>query len=244
MLASLGKLALEHSLEFVDVPYLETPRNRPALDFLTSGGIGVPVSRGKELWFRFPSQFAAALTHPAIDHSVRSSIRGLDLGDQTEETASMQFAGRTVILQQQSQQLGRIAEQFYDSTDILAAIVKWSHREHPKVGGAFVLPDGPLQKEVAEIWSQVLGIDTISLDDNFFDLGGQSLTAVQMTFKIRQTFGVDFPLQAILQAPILRDQVQRLEEELLAQADTIELENVVNEINDGGSPAEHKPAVK
>ena len=246
MLASLGKRALEQSLEFVDVPYLETQRNRPALDFLRSGGIGTPVSRAKELWFRFPSQSAASLTHPAIDHSARPSIQGLDLADPTEETGSMQFEKRTVISLRQSEQLSRIAEQFYDSTNILAAIAKWNPRERPKVGVAFVPPDGPLQKEMAQIWSQVLGIDTISLDDNFFDLGGHSLMAVQMTFKIRQTFGVDFPLQAVLQAPVLRAQAQRLEEELLAQADAIELENLVNEIeqapdNNARPPVEHKP---
>ena len=72
--------------------------------------------------------------------------------------------------------------------------------------------------------------------------------AVQMTFKIRQTFGVDFPLQAVLQAPVLRAQAQRLEEELLAQADAIELENLVNEIeqapdNNARPPVEHKPGV-
>jgi len=227
MLASLGKRAIEQSLEFVDVPYLETQRNRPALDFLRSGGIGVPVNFGKELWFRFPSQYAATLMHPALDQSARPSIQGVDLDAPTEETAAMQFEKRTVISLRQPDQLSRIAEQFYDSTDILAAIVKSNRRERPKLGVALVLPDGPLQKELARIWSEVLGIDTIALDDNFFDLGGHSLTAVQMTFKIRQTFGVDLPLHALLQAPVLRAQVQRLEEELLAQPDAIELEKVV-----------------
>ena len=182
-----------------------------------------------------------------MDQSPRHSIQGLDLAEPTQETASTQFEEREDGLLRQSEQLSRIAEQFYDSTDILAAIVKWSHRERPKTDVAFVLPDGPIQKEMAQIWSQVLGIDTISLDDNFFDLGGHSLTAVQMTFRIRQTFGVDFPLQAVLQAPVLRAQAQRLEEELLAQADAIELENLVNEIeqapDDDRSPVEHQPAV-
>ena len=226
MLASLGKRALEQSLEFVDVPYLEAERNRPALDFLRTGGVGVPLNCGKQLWFRFPSQYAATLTHPALDHSARSSVQGMDPGAPAEETASIQSDKHTVILLRQSELLSRIAGQFCDSTDILAAIVKWNCRERPKLGAALVLPNGPLQKELAEIWSEVLGIDTIALDDNFFDLGGHSLTAVQMTFKIRQTFGIDFPLQALLQAPVLRAQAQKLEEELLAQAGAIELEKV------------------
>ncbi|MFY9528962.1 MAG: amino acid adenylation domain-containing protein [Candidatus Acidiferrales bacterium] len=242
MLASLGQRALEQSLEFVDAPYLETQRNRPALDFLRSSGIGAPVSRGNELWFRFPSQHAATLTHPALDHSARPSIQGLDLGAPTEDTAAMPFEKPAVTSLRQSEQLSRIAEQFYDSTDILAAIVKWNRRERPKLGVALVLPDGPLQKELAQIWSEVLGIDTIALDDNFFDLGGHSLAAVQITFKIRRNFGVDFPLQALLQAPALRAQAQRLEEELLAQADAIELEKVVTDRLSALSPEQRAQA--
>ena len=207
-----------NALEFVDVPYWETERNRSALDFLKSGGIGEPVSCGKEFWFRFPSQYAATLTHPALDQSAHPSTQAMDLGARAEGTAAKQIEKRTVISLRQPEQLSRIAEQFYDSTDILAAIVKWNRRERPKLSGAIVLPEGPLQKELAEIWSEVLGIDTIALDDNFFDLGGHSLTAVQMTFKIRQTFGVDFSLQALLRAPVLRAQAHMLEEGLLAQS--------------------------
>ena len=242
MLASLGKHALEQSLEFVDVPYWETERNRPALDFLKSGGIGEPVSCGKEFWFRFPSQYAATLTHPALDQSAHPSTQAMDLGARAEGTAAKQIEKRTVISLRQPEQLSRIAEQFYDSTDILAAIVKWNRRERPKLSGAIVLPEGPLQKELAQIWSEVLGIDTIALDDNFFDLGGHSLTAVQMTFKIRQTFGVDFPLQALLQAPVLRAQTRRLEEELLAQADATELEKIVTDGRSALSPEKSEQA--
>jgi FkbH-like protein len=241
MLASLGQRAIEQSLEFVDVPYLETERNRPALDFLKSTAIEAPLSRGKELWFRFPSQHAATLTHPALDHNARTSVRGLDRDGTTEARRATRMDNGAVTALRRAQQVSRIPEQFYDSSDILAAILKRNCRERPKLGVALRLPEGSLQKELAQIWSEVLGINTITLDDNFFDLGGQSLTAVQMTFRIRQNFGVDFPLQALLQAPVFRAQADKLAEELLAQADSIELETLVDEIEqrpgaDGKSP--------
>jgi FkbH-like protein len=248
MLARLGQCALEQSLEFVDVPYLEAPRNRPALDFLRSVEITPPVRHGQELWFRFPSSYAATLTHPAIDRGARPSIPSSDLGPQAEETASVPSERTGPLSLPQSELFRRIAEQFCDPTDILAAILNGNRRERPKATVALALPDGPLEKELAQIWSEVLGIDTIALDDNFFDLGGHSLTAVQMIFRIRQTFGVDLSLQALLQAPVLRAQAQRLEEEVLAQADPGELDKLIKEIeqardDDGRSPVERKAAV-
>src|SRR5207245_8715336 len=59
MLARVGKLAKEQALEFLTVPYVETARNRPALDFLRSIAIQPPETRGEELWFHFPSEHLA-----------------------------------------------------------------------------------------------------------------------------------------------------------------------------------------
>jgi acyl carrier protein len=76
----------------------------------------------------------------------------------------------------------------------------------------------------------VLDVDPIRRNDNFFDLGGHSLSAVQITYKIRQTFHIDFPLRTLLEAPVLRAQAQQLQEKLLSQADAGELERLMNEI--------------
>jgi acyl carrier protein len=88
-----------------------------------------------------------------------------------------------------------------------------------------------LEKALAGVWTEVLGVDKVGRNDNFFDLGGQSLSAVQITFKIRQTFNVGLPLKAFLEAPVLSDQAQQVERELLSQADANELERLIDEID-------------
>ncbi len=230
MLARLGKLAIERALEFVDVPYVETERNRPALDFLKSVTIGPPVRRGEELWFRFPSAYAAAVTHPALDNNAGPSTEGLHFPAPAPERIARNVEEPTAISVRQLEQLGRIAEELCDPADILAAIMKRSQRERPKMGVELVPAEGPLEKQLAQIWSEVLGIESLGANDNFFDLGGHSLSAVQITFKIRQSFHIDFPLQAFLQAPVLRAQAQKLEEKLFEQADASELEKLINEV--------------
>lgn len=53
------------------------------------------------------------------------------------------------------------------------------------------------------IWQHLLGISQIGVHDNFFDLGGDSLLAVQLGSAIRQALGVELPSHAILQAPTI-----------------------------------------
>lgn len=58
-----------------------------------------------------------------------------------------------------------------------------------------------LQRKVTEVWREVLGFETIGLDDDFFALGGDSLLGVQLMFRLRQVIrGESLPLQALLEA--------------------------------------------
>lgn len=59
--------------------------------------------------------------------------------------------------------------------------------------------------KLANIWSEILGIEKIGLNDNFLKLGGHSLKATVLSTKIRKEFGVDMPLHEIFRLPVLRD---------------------------------------
>lgn len=62
--------------------------------------------------------------------------------------------------------------------------------ETPKVGERVEAPSDPLEKELAELWCDVLGLQTISVFDNFLDLGGDSLSAVQFVTRLHKKIGV------------------------------------------------------
>ncbi len=64
-------------------------------------------------------------------------------------------------------------------------------------------PATPAGEELAAVWRQLLGVDTVGGADNFFELGGHSLLASQLVARIRQAFGVQLPLSAVFQAPTL-----------------------------------------
>jgi hypothetical protein len=68
----------------------------------------------------------------------------------------------------------------------------------------YVAPETPLEKTIAAIWSTVLGVDQIGVDDDFFALGGHSLLATQVVARVRSDFAVDLPLHSLFMSPTVR----------------------------------------
>lgn len=73
----------------------------------------------------------------------------------------------------------------------------------PELENPFVAPRTPLEKTLAEIWSQILDLDKVGVNDNFFDLGGHSLLATQFISKVASEFRVEIPLVSFFQSPTL-----------------------------------------
>jgi acyl carrier protein len=81
----------------------------------------------------------------------------------------------------------------------------------PDLASAFVAPETDIQKRLAEIWIEVLGIEEIGIDDNFFEMGGHSLLATGVLSRIRGTLGVSVPLRTIFETPTIRELSGHLE---------------------------------
>ncbi|HZF12803.1 MAG TPA: amino acid adenylation domain-containing protein, partial [Thermoanaerobaculia bacterium] len=81
-------------------------------------------------------------------------------------------------------------------------------------------PRTPVEEVLAGIWAWVLRLESgsrIGVHDNFFDLGGHSLTATIATSQARQTFQVELPTRALFESPTLGELAQRIEQLLLAE---------------------------
>ncbi|GAB3144859.1 hypothetical protein GCM10027290_23780 [Micromonospora sonneratiae] len=61
-------------------------------------------------------------------------------------------------------------------------------------------PANPVEQVIAGIWSRLLGVDDITADDDFFDLGGHSLLVARVRTALRQAFAVDLPVQVLFEA--------------------------------------------
>jgi amino acid adenylation domain-containing protein len=64
-------------------------------------------------------------------------------------------------------------------------------------------PRALTEEMLANIWAEVLGVERVGIHDNFFELGGHSLLATQVVSRLRETFGIEFPLRKLFEHPTI-----------------------------------------
>jgi amino acid adenylation domain-containing protein/non-ribosomal peptide synthase protein (TIGR01720 family) len=78
-------------------------------------------------------------------------------------------------------------------------------------GANYVAPRNEMEEKLVAIWQEILGREKIGVKDNFFDLGGHSLTAVQLISRINSTFLVRINIQSILK----QETIENLSEQIM-----------------------------
>ena len=75
----------------------------------------------------------------------------------------------------------------------------------PELDTPFVAPETPVEKELAQIWAEVLLLNQVGIRDNFFDLGGHSLAATRVISQVIKHFQVDLPLKSLFESPTVAE---------------------------------------
>ena len=70
-----------------------------------------------------------------------------------------------------------------------------------EVEAPYQAPGNEVERKIAEIWQQVLGVERVGVRDNFFELGGNSLLSTQTMSRVRAAFDVDLPLRRLFEDP-------------------------------------------
>ena len=70
-------------------------------------------------------------------------------------------------------------------------------------GARYRPPGSAVEEALAAIWSEVLGVSPVGVDDDFFLIGGQSVHATRMMGRVRSGFGVEIPLQELFDRPTI-----------------------------------------
>lgn len=71
----------------------------------------------------------------------------------------------------------------------------------PALGTEYAPPQTPLQKTIAGIWADVLGIEQVGIHDNLFELGGSSLIGLRIIARIKKELSVDIRVTALFEGP-------------------------------------------
>ncbi|AWK11723.1 hypothetical protein DDQ41_25570 [Streptomyces spongiicola] len=77
-------------------------------------------------------------------------------------------------------------------------------------GGGYRAPRTPREEELAALFAEVLGMDRIGIDDDFFACGGHSLRLTRLVWRIHEKLGVDVPIRTVFQYPTVAELAPRL----------------------------------
>jgi amino acid adenylation domain-containing protein/thioester reductase-like protein len=83
-------------------------------------------------------------------------------------------------------------------------------QDRPELEVQMVEPTNDIERNLAQIWSQMLGIVPIGIHDNFFDLGGHSLFIAKMMTQVEAVFAVKLPLSELFAAPTVAGLAQSI----------------------------------
>jgi thioesterase domain-containing protein/acyl carrier protein len=81
----------------------------------------------------------------------------------------------------------------------------------------YVAPRTFLERQLVQLWQEVLGIPVVGVDDNFFELGGHSLLAVSLFSELAKQLGKQLPLSTLLTAPTIAQLARYLDQSELSQ---------------------------
>ena len=86
-----------------------------------------------------------------------------------------------------------------------------SDTARPELSVSYQAPRTPLERRVAEFWAKTLSVDRVGRHDNFFDLGGHSISGSLVVSWIHQTFGMDLPVSEFFANPTVARLAERIE---------------------------------
>jgi acyl carrier protein len=100
----------------------------------------------------------------------------------------------------------------------------------PTLEEAFVEPRTPVERALAGIWAEVLGLKQVGAMDNFFELGGHSLKATQVMSRVRGAFDVELPLRRFFETPTVAGLAMAIEDRQMPRKEHEDLAALLEDI--------------
>ncbi len=84
------------------------------------------------------------------------------------------------------------------------ALPELDHKR-PELGTPYARPQNETEDNIVKIWEEVLDVRPIGIHDNFFDLGGHSLSAIRVVARVFELYQLEIPLRSLFQSPTIAE---------------------------------------
>ncbi|HEX8088510.1 MAG TPA: SDR family NAD(P)-dependent oxidoreductase, partial [Blastocatellia bacterium] len=98
------------------------------------------------------------------------------------------------------------------------------------LGTDYAAPTNEVERVMADIWQKLFGMDRMGIHDDFFNLGGNSLLAIQLASQLRREFKVELPLSKLFEAPTIAGLAVIIGESQAKQKELEEIERMLKEV--------------
>lgn len=217
---------------------------------LDGDGYLVLTGRLKELINRGGEKIAprevdeALLEHPEVAQAVTFAVSHVSLGEDVAAAVVLRSTARIGERELRRHLFDRLADHMVPTRVLIVdAIPKGPTGKIQRLGLAAILadrlraefeaPEGPFEELLAAIWAEVLHAAAIGRNDNFFSLGGDSISATGVTARVRAALDVDLPLGAVFREPVLTDQAQVIADTLVAEIEDLSEEEAQQHLLSG-----------
>ncbi|MGB6307169.1 MAG: HAD-IIIC family phosphatase, partial [Steroidobacteraceae bacterium] len=207
MLRRLGELAVQHEAAQVKLPYVRTSKNEPAGAFVASVAGEFASEERDGILYGIPAAHACGITHrPGYDPEAVTNARK---AEEKKPAPSDSFAGSSSTANR-SERYAKFALEFATGGSIIRAV----RAQDARIRALAAPPARPAtetEAKLASLWQELLNVDEIGVEDDYFALGGTSLLAARMFAEIARRFGVNLRLTAILDSPTVRSLARYIE---------------------------------
>ena len=91
-----------------------------------------------------------------------------------------------------------------ENTEARPRIASGARKARPNLDSPYCAPGDETEEGLAAIWEKLLGVTPVGIDDDYFTLGGDSITAIQIQYTVNERFGVRLPTTVLLDYPTIR----------------------------------------
>ena len=199
VISDLGRVCRERGLRHVSVHFTQSPKNKPAREFLDNIAAQFCEAQNGGVVYAIPTEAAERITFQPVQSNESSPTAPAETPPVPSARNGKRF-DRWQWVAFEASSPGKILEQ------INAKTLK---RSNASVNGA---PTNDLEKQLCELWQELLRLERVGIHDDFFELGGHSFLAVRMFSQIEKLTGKRLPVLSIFQSPTIAQLGERISE--------------------------------